>query len=62
LFLKVTEKELTKFEEKIMDTDVYGPDPGSNYLSPMKMFNLVKSSVDKVLTNGAQVIKVTAIE
>ena len=55
-FLKATKKDLTLCEDKILDTDDYGLEPGSKYLSPIKMFNLLKSSVDKVLTYEAQTI------
>ena len=55
-FLKATKKDLTLCEDKILDTDDYGLEPRSKYLSPIKMFNLLKSSVDKVLTYQAQTI------
>ena len=56
-FMKVTKKDLSQSEEKILDTDHYSQEQGTKYLSPIKMFNLIKSSVDKVLTNESQTIK-----
>ena len=48
-FLKVTKPQLSKAEEKIVDTDQYGQSPVV-YLSPVKMFNLIKSCIDRVLS------------
>ena len=56
-YLKATKINLNAFEERILDTDSYGPQPGSKYLSPIKMFNLIKSTVDKVLTNEDNYIR-----
>ena len=54
-FLKVS-KTSNQFEDTIVNTDDYGTHPGTKYLSPVKMFDLLKSSVDKVLTREAQSI------
>ena len=43
-------------EDAILDSDDYGPDPGTKFLSPIKMFSLLKSSVDRVLCNEDQTI------
>ena len=54
-FLRVKKDNINQTEEKIVDTDHYSSEP-VNYLSPVKMFNLVKSSVDRVLQSTGNTI------
>ena len=49
-YLKVKKQIKSKSKQKIVDTDHYASNP-ANYLSPIKMFRLLKSCVDRVLTS-----------
>ena len=51
-YIKVTKPVLTPSEEKITFSD-----QGVKYLSPIKMFNLIKKSVDRVLTEISLTVK-----
>ena len=48
-FLKVTKPTLSPEEEEIVDRSWFGF--GSPYVSPVKMFDLLLSSMDRVLTD-----------
>ena len=54
-FLRVKKDNINQMEEKIVDTDHYSSEP-VHYLSPVKMFNLLKSSVDRVLQSTGNTI------
>ena len=54
-FLKVTKSQLSKAEEKVVNTDYYGDSP-IVYLSPLKMFNLIKSCIDRVLSHKGHTV------
>ena len=53
--LKVTKSQLSKAEEKIVNIDHYGHSPVV-YLSPLKMFNLIKSCIDRVLSQKGNTV------
>ena len=54
-FLKVTKSQLSKAEEKIVNIDHYGQSQVV-YLSPLKMFNLIKSCIDRVLSQKGNTV------
>ena len=54
-FLKVSKSQLSKAEEMIVNTDDYGQSP-CLYLSPLKMFNLIKSCIDRVLSHAGNTV------
>ena len=54
-FLKVTKSQLSKAEETIVNTDDYRQSP-CLYLSPLKMFNLIKSCIDRVLSQKGNTV------
>merc|ERR1711892_606962 len=51
-YIKVTKPVITPSEEKITFSD-----QGVKYLSPIKMFNMIKKSVDRVLTEISLTVK-----
>lgn len=54
-FLKVNKSDTNAAEEKIIDRDYYATSPVS-YLSPIKMFGLIKSCIDRVLSGHGHTI------